>query len=238
MPRLPPELIRSVETLNDLTPEQVDEARRLAPEGKGLAASYLQQLVVRCHLKWAADFIDEVLLVSAHVDVRTWGIYDALCVPQLWNEQQWNELLLQPLSTTLAVVETIEGKGLVRQVPRMSGWDHESFCGGPGVVVRAKPYWWRPPESITWTSEIGDVEPITNIEVAGRRWIASRLAWKWKFTGRPLPATPADVAAALELKAPMSRDGEIAVSGLIREQEMTGREEMAPGFRGPDEWYA
>ena len=235
MPRLPPELVRSVETLNDLTPDQVDEARRLAHESKGQAASYLQQLVVKCHLGWAADFIDHFLLDSDEVDVRTWGIHDSLYVPGL----EWDQLVTEPLATCLTLLEKIEGESFVRVPPRNSNLRYDHFCGAPGVIVRGKPYWCDlSADRIRGLMSPRDLEPITNVEIAVRRWIASRVAWRLDAGKRPLPATVGEVAAVLELKAPMSRDGEIAVAGLICEQGMTGREEMAPGFRGPDEWYA
>ena len=135
------------------------------------------------------------------------------------------------------MLDRIEGEQQVRRPP-WAKWDYSLFSGGPGVLVRSKPYWWETPAGVACLMRPGDVEPIENLEIAGRRWIASRVAWKWKFTKRPLPATPEEVARVLGLTAPMSRDGEIAVAGLIREQGIGENEEMAPGFRGPDEWYA
>src|SRR5688572_10886061 len=122
--------------------------------------------------------------------------------------------------------------------PLLSTWDCWGTCGGPGVLVRNKPYWWTPKGRFRWTLAPRDLEQITNPRIAGRRWIASRVAWRWQSMKRPPPATPDEVATALGLKAPLSRDGEIAVCGLIREAALQTNEDLAPGFLGPDEWYA
>lgn len=222
---------KTVATLNDLTDEQVEEARGWARENKGKAAWFLESLVVRCHLGWAAPFIDEVLLGSA--DWKTWGFKDVLCIPKL----EWNEVGAAVLATSFGRLDPLEGERHVRCAARVK--DHNSrFCGAPGVFVRGKPYWWECLAGVEGLLKATDLEPVENLVVAGRRWIAARVAWHWTVTARPLPATPQEVASTLKLQTPLSRDGEIAIAGLIREQTITANHELAPGFRGPDAWYS
>ena len=222
---------KTVATLNDLTDEQVEEARGWALKRKAEAAWFLESLVVKCHLGWAASFIDEVLLGSA--DAKTWGFADVLCIPDV----QWDALVASPLDASFGALASLEGERHVRCPPLIK--DHISeFCGAPGVFVRGKPYWWDCPEGVEGLLKAKNLEPVENLAIAGRRWIASRVAWKWKFTRTSLPRTPLEVASALKLQTPLSRDGEIAIAGLIREQTITAHHELAPGFRGPDAWYS
>jgi hypothetical protein len=222
---------KTVETLNDLSTEHLEEARRLARIHKYRAAYYLADLVRKYNVGWAAPFIDEVLLGSA--DVRTWRIEDALCVADV----EWTDLVTKSLDQSLSPLAQIEGEPDLRERPLMTTWEATRLCGAPGVLVRATPYWWKAPAGTRSTSVTDDLEPIANRAIAGRRWIASRVAWKWRFAKVALPATAREVASVLGLTAPLSRDGEIAVSGLIREGEIRSNEDLAPGFRGPDEWY-
>lgn len=222
---------KTVATLNDLGADQVEEARGWLHEGKGAAAWFLESLVVKCHLGWAAPFIDEVLLGSA--DWKTWGFEDVLCIPKL----EWNQIGAADLASSFRALDPLAGEQHVRRAPLMKDKDSQ-FCGAPGVFVRGKPYWWECPAGTEGLLSAKDLEPVENLMIAGRRWIASRVARHWTITRRPLPETPQDVASTLKLKTPLSRDGEIAIAGLIREQELSGNHELAPGFRGPDAWYA
>lgn len=85
------------------------------------------------------------------------------------------------------------------------------------------------------------LEHVDDVDVAMRRWIASRVAWLLERQGVTLPvdATVADVTTALAVDVPCSADAEIAIRGLLREERELGpSSEAVPGFRGPDEWYA
>lgn len=85
-----------------------------------------------------------------------------------------------------------------------------------------------------------NLEQVDNVEVAVRRWIASRIAWQIAQQGIALPADAAvsDVMTALSVNIPPSADAEIATRGLLREEREFGPStEDVPGFRGPDEWY-
>jgi hypothetical protein len=223
---------KTVATLNDLTDEQLEEARGWARERKAAALWFLQSLVVKCQLG-CDHFIDEVLLGSA--DARTWGFSDILCIPDL----SLNALVTRPLTASLASIDPIDGERHFRSPPKQDDRDSHT-CGVPGVLVSGKPYWWAVPQGVIGLGAQPDFERIDDVIIAGRRWIASRVArtWEGTFTRTALPRTPQEVASALKLEAPLSRDGEIAIAGLIREQDISENLDRAPGFRGPDAWYA
>ncbi|HEU5059809.1 MAG TPA: hypothetical protein VFU21_24930, partial [Kofleriaceae bacterium] len=123
----------------------------------------------------------------------------------------------------------------VRVKPRMSAWTASPAGGAPGVLLRATPYWWKGPAGVS-AAMVGEdqVEEIADLEVAGRRWIASQVASDLR--GKPLPATPPAIAAALGVRQPLSRDGEIAITALMLESAMEP-DDRPPGFRGPDAWF-
>jgi hypothetical protein len=229
-PPAPP--YKSVATLNDLSPEQVEEARSLLSMGPAKAAVYLQNLVVKCHLDDAADFIDDVLRGSA--DARTWGRKDWLCAPKL----SAGQLISQSLADTLRPLDGIEGERWMREVPGFVDWRVSYHSGAPAVLVRGRPYWCPTPDGITCLTlnKYVSIEEVTALPLAMRRWIALRVAQE--FRARALPATRQAIGVALGVAGQLSRDGEIAVDALLREQTLEQAADGTPGFRGPDEWFA
>ena len=216
-------------TLNDLTADQLRELRELAAASRGRAASRLERLVPDVPLGTIADFMDQVVLGGA--DAASWGRGDRLCVPALPPRL----LLAQPVEATLAPLGAVEGRRWLRMPPRASEWDWSPFCGGPGVLVADAPYWFAGPAGADWTAvDPAALEPVGDLEVAARRWIASRAAFDLR--AGPLPDTPAGIATAIGITE-LAPDGEIALAGLLRERSLADDGRLAPGFRGPDEWY-
>lgn len=216
-------------TLNDLGDEPLRELRELAATSRGRATSRLERMVPDVPLGTIADFMDQVVLGGA--DAATWGRGDRLCVPDLPPRL----LLAQPVEAILAPLAAVDGRRWLRMPARASEWDWSPFCGGPGVLVADAPYWWSGPDAANWTDAAAiDLEEIGDLEVAVRRWIASRAAFDLRAA--TLPDTPAAIAAAVGA-AGLSPDGEVALAGLLRERGLDGAADRAPGFRGPDEWY-
>ena len=80
--------------------------------------------------------------------------------------------------------------------------------------------------------------PVTDVAVAMRRWLASRLAQ----AGRPRehlddPVTMAEVCDRTGVSR-LSDDAAIAVKALIAERTLPVLLDGIPGFIGPDAWYA
>lgn len=71
--------------------------------------------------------------------------------------------------------------------------------------------------------------------ICWRRWIASRVAWACCDASAPSGFDVARVRVLLENAN--SDDAQVALRGLSREAEVV-RDARAPGFRGPDEWFA
>lgn len=219
---------KSVATLNDLSDEQLAEARRV--EARTSAILYLCDLVVKCNKAHAAVFIEEVIKGGA--DVRTWGFRDLLIVPA---HRLWTKVLQRPLADIVAPLLAVEGTRWMRLKPEAP--PHDWFSGAPGVHLRSQPYWVSMGgdiDSLILTP--GDeLEPVDDLMVGARRWLAARVMGL--LSGRPLPATAGELAALLEIEGPLSRDTEIALAALRREQEMEPGPGV-PGFRGPDAWFA
>lgn len=219
-----------VATLYDLTDAQLAEARALRGESGRLAAvRYLHRLVDGCNLGTAAEFVEDV--IEGGADSRTWRRRDLICSPV----GKARDLLTRPLSELRSVVDTVDGERWVRIRPRMGSWTSAQHEAAPGVLVRSAPYWWRGPAG-TCTSLVSgaEVEAIDDLDLAGRRWIASQVASELR--ARPLPDTAAAIVEALGVDGPLSADGEIALAALLHERAIAP-DDRPPGFRGPDAWY-
>lgn len=222
----------SVPTLNDLSEDHLAELRRLATKDEKVALMYLCHIVERCHVVYAGRFIDDVVFRSA--DARNWGRGDRLVLPSLLVIDN----VCLPLEESLAPLRTFDRKAWVRVRPALPARD-DRFCGAPGAVTGSQPYWYLPPAmgftAVLLPDERDDLEPMTDLTMTGRRWLASRIAER--LGRRPLPGSGAELAAALGAAGPVSRDAEIALEALHREASLGGAAAGMPGFRGPDDWF-
>jgi hypothetical protein len=221
----------SVPTLNDLSEDHLAEMRRLEDKDAKVALMYLCHIVERCDVGHAGRFMDDVLFRSA--DVRSWGRGDRLFLPSL--------LLIDnvclPLSESLAPFQGFDRNAWVRIRPTLPARD-DRFCGAPGAVIESQPYWYLGPIGFTavlLSAERDDLEPMTDLTITARRWLASRIAGR--LGRRPLPGSGAELAAALGASGPVSHDAEIALEALRREASLGGAAQGMPGFRGPDDWF-
>src|SRR6187549_2897555 len=94
---------KSVATLNDLSAEQLAEARRRAAIDDVDAVEYLRALVVECNLGEGARFVDEALRGS--IDPATWGRNDVLTVPLV----SIATLVTSSIGEILEPVQKVEG---------------------------------------------------------------------------------------------------------------------------------
>lgn len=140
-------------------------------------------------------------------------------------------------------LQDVPGERWVRLAPQRSDWDGSLFCGAPAVLNRAADYRWRAPDKTKALILRGHeaIEPVKNLTIATRRWIASRVAWQLvQAKHEPGRDTSADeVARMLSVTVPVSADAAIAVRALLRERyELDPSSDGFPGFRGPDDWFA
>lgn len=222
----------SVPTLNDLSEDHLAEMRRLEDKDAKVALMYLCHIVERCDIGTAGRFMDDVLFRSA--DARDWGRGDRLVLPSL----SLIDNVCLPLEEMLAPLRTFDRNAWVRVRPSLPARD-DRFCGAPGAVTGSQPYWYLPP-AIGYTAVLlpdvrDDLEPMTDLMITGRRWLASRIAERLSW--RALPGSAAELAAALRAAGPVTRDAEIALAALHREASLDAAGRM-PGFRGPDDWFA
>lgn len=220
---------RTIRTLTELRPDQLSEAARLLESSRLNAAHYLRGLVRHNDLDDVADFLAEV--VAGGADVKTWRIRDVICVMDI--SMPWlTGLSLEQLEKVMGAVD---GSKWYRLRPGRDHWDSFPFCGAPGVLVENAPYWWRSPDSTNFNDvSKEDLEPVEDLLVGLRRWIASRIAWEVR--GQPLAASVEGVISQLRASPP-SRDARAAIEGLLRETTSFGNHDSVPGFRGPDALY-
>jgi hypothetical protein len=224
-----PEERGSVDNLNDVTAEQIEEAGALLQTSRLDAAHYLQTIVRRSELDHVADFLEEV--VAGGAEARTWRRRDLICVVDV-SLPSITELTEERL---LDILGAVEGTRWLRIAPTPDRWDDFSFCGAPGVLVQAAPYWWDGPELTNVTDVARDeLDAIADPSIALRRWLASRIAWELRR--HPDPASVDEVIHKLRA-APPSPDARIAIEALLREKALDDTS-RPPGFRGPDSWFA
>jgi hypothetical protein len=224
----------AVPTLNDVTPAILREATVIAQASVVAATTYLQEVVKVADLDSAAEFVKEV--VCGGGAAATWRVADRLCIPTV----DLAVLLTRGTDAILEPLLPVEGDRWWMFKPIANNWNHTSFCGAPGVIVRGARYWFRGPRHTTYTSvQADDVTPVSDLAIAVRRWIASRLAWNPRLRPAEARTSPAAICETFGVAMDaVSEDGRIVLDAVIRELAMEGSSPAPPGFRGPDEWYA
>jgi hypothetical protein len=223
----------SIPTLNDLGPEMLEEGRRLAKRSPVVAARYLEYHVARA--VEAPDFVDEVLLGSA--DPTTWGTRDVLCF--VYRDDALLSLSVDDMVETL---REVSGERWWRSEPLLANWTSWGDAGAPAVFVRGARYWWRNPGGTHDVSVTGRIERIESagFTTASRRWLASRIAWRARdYLAARSPSVDGLLSALGASPGQLSKAGQIALDALLREASRPADSLLlAPGFRGPDEWYS
>jgi hypothetical protein len=234
-----PDAAQSVETLNDLGPEMVAEARVLASSRNRLhPVRYLEYHVKVFHFGWGADFVDDVVVGGA--DASTWRIRHRLCT----FHRSEKELASASVSYIVDKLAGVPGERWWRETPSRDSWGRDAAVGAPGVLIRSARYWLdRTLPDETWAIAVR--RPIERIDpaavpIAIRRWLASRFAWRASaYLAEARPSFEGLLSALSVSREALSEDALIAVRALIRESSLDPRSaSLVPGFRGPDAWYA
>lgn len=224
----------SVETLNDLPDELVREARVLNRTSRVASTEYLRYYVRKADV--VDGFIQDVL-EHDKVSAAEWGKRDVMCFPHGSAAQ----CAVLDETRLLAPLSDIEGERWVRVVPTPWGWDWSGIAGAPGVLVRAAPYWFEPPETVAYgdvESEVIEEIPVDGLDIAVRRWLASRVAWELRRRDPVTGTNMMEVCAGLGIEPErLSMWARAAIGGLLRSGWPVSTGSPPPGFDGPDDWY-
>lgn len=224
----------SVETLNDLPDELVREARALNLTSRVASTEYLRYYVKKAEV--VDGFIQDVLEHDKD-SAAEWGKRDVMCFPH----GSAASCAVLDETALLAPLNDIDGERWRRVVPTPEGWDWSGVAGAPGVLIRAAPYWFEPPETIEYgdvDSEILEDVPVDKLHIAVRRWLASRVAWELRRHDPAARTTIEDICAGLGLEpACLSVGAKAAIQGLLRSGWPRSIGSPIPGFDGPDDWY-
>jgi hypothetical protein len=234
--RMRPEDEGSIHYLARFPPHLLAEARKLAAHSKILAWNFVRFYTRIEQDPEVKDFVFEV--VTRDRAPATWDRWPRLYFPDV----DFPRDLHLNVARMLVPLQDATGERWVRSPPSRRRGDYSFACGQPGILHRSSDIEWQPPREGVRMSLSGteDLEHIDDVDVAVRRWMASRVAWQLAQQGVTLPAdaTVSDVMTALAVDMPCSADAEIAIRGLLREERELGpSSDAVPGFRGPDAWY-
>ena len=216
----------SIDDLNDVPDALIAEARKLHPFVARDLLSYYTTPRNRRHLR---PFIEDVVFGTKPVKLWRRG---AILVPDV----TLADLLCK---SRPALLEPIGGHSDVRIVRNLPDWQ----VGVQSVGAPARPWPEKnyqnddPPGTLSLIDR--ELEPIPDLAIGIRRWIASRLARNLRgsrprsieelFAVSPAPLPPGER---------WSQDARAAASALLREfREFSEEDGRVPGFRGPDEWF-
>jgi len=129
-----------------------------------------------------------------------------------------------------------------RLKPRREYWDAREFLTGAPAVLRPDlNYRYSPPADVSdLTLRDDQTEPVADLTVAVRRWIASGLAGA-AAAGGLLNTRDGEqlIRKCYPEASRISGDAIVASRALVRELDSLPEDEhTVPGFRGPDEWYS
>jgi hypothetical protein len=236
--KLKPEEEGSLPDLGKFPPHLLAEARKIFSESRSclLTFRFIKFYVGPGQVGDVKLFIEDV--VAGGEEPATWRHGYRYYLPA----GEFPRMLGLTVSEALAPLRHAPGERWFRVMPFRSLWSGSGESSPPFVLQPGNEEEWHPPEGAICESWGGReyLERIDDVDVAMRRWMASRVAWQLTHQGVTLPAdaTVADVMTALSVDVPCSVDAEIAIRGLLREdRELGPSSDAVPGFRGPDEWF-
>ena len=221
-------------SLNDVPADLVDDARRLPGVLKHLFLQRYFDISARFDIQ---TFVQDV--VDGYEDPRRWQLGRVL-----YPSFAADELLVRNVPSILAVLDPSTDEKWQRFPPERTAWERrQGYAGAPSVVRPTLDYRWQePPHVRTFAqSGAGELEPVADIDIATRRWVASRVAGAIPIEERRLAwRDPSELlSSAFPEVVDVSDDALTAVNALLAEEELLSDEHTEiPGFRGPDEWYA
>jgi hypothetical protein len=216
-----------LDSLNEIPDAVLVVARRLSPKRRIMSflSAYLRD---ETEDTWLSSFIDAV--VHGTVAASAWNRGRILV-----RDVSFADQVSLPREQLLGCIGE---NPLLRATPMPSRWKVDAYVVGAPVLAEPNADYRTPmPKgAVKWTSL--ETEPIGDVDVAVRRWIAVRIA---AVTTKKLGMNFTDAANAAAEYAPLSAwtpDAHAALRGLVREsQQLPADHPAPPGFRGPDEWF-
>lgn len=218
--------VAQLNSLNDIPDAVVAVARRLSPDRR--AISFISAYLKEDQERSVAWFVQDV--VRGTETAATWG-RSRFLVPAV----SFADQVTLPRDKLLACVGA---NPELRVVPKLSSWKAGiSWVGSPLLAELQADYRVPLPHGCEDLSK-PQTEPIGDVDVAVRRWIAARIAG---VVFNKLGMNFADAAKVAAEYAPLSswtHDAQVALAALVRESQMYYPDHPEPpGFRGPDEWF-
>lgn len=233
--RVAPDERGSIPSLDAVPDALLEEVRAVASRSRMGGVEILQFYVVESDLDHVAAFLDDV--VHGSRDPEGWGRFDVLCGPSV----ALSDALQTSVESILSGLAPVEGDRWWRVEPSLEDWNASGSAGAPSVLIKQVPYYWTATSSTEWIRLTDErLEPIVDLDVAVRRWVASRIAWEIDPSGDGSGiGTVGRICAALQLdENRLSVDGRSSMEGLAREMsELSPDPRGVPGHRGPDVWY-
>jgi hypothetical protein len=223
----------SVLSLDRLSEAQLAEARALHRRGTIPSILFLRFLVAGLTLRDAQDFADKVLRGDA--PMAAWQSGPTLYVVSLRLEEL--------LGVTARAVEdrlaAVEGERWRRIAPSSRVLSWASALGAPAVLAHTPVPAPAGTESLILPPTCQSLEPVPDLVVGVRRWLAALIAHYSDSKRTALPLTADAVLSRFGDPGCATADVRAAAHGLLRERDAGYEPDQQPlGFRGPDEWYA
>jgi len=212
----------SIANLNDVPDALIAEARKLHPFVARDLLAYYTTSSNRPHLR---RFLEDVVFGTESVKLWERG---GVLVPDV----SLGDLLCK---SRIVLLAPIGSRSDVRIVPRLASWQSGSqWEGAPARPWPEKNYQSHDvPGTVSLIKP--ELEPMPNLAVGIRRWIAGRLAGCLKGS-KPKSIEGLFAVSPVELDL-WSQDARVAAAALIREFREFGEDGRVPGFRAPDEWF-
>ncbi len=167
-------------------------------------------------------------------DPRQWRRGGGLALD--WSIQEMLTLSRQEL---LAPIETPGTAIEYRRRPKQYKRNDGSSYGSPMVLRPDLDYTWESPPHASRLNE-RDMEPLGDLTVGVRRWIAGYLSWWVNYKSNLSLIGDAEEMFELVDVRPGSatEDARAAACGLLRERSLLAQDSaLVPGFAGLDEFY-
>ncbi len=229
--KLDPEKKNIITNLNEISDELLAELRSV--DNQIEAERMLRHWAHPLNLKHVRAFVMNVVY-GQQEDPRQWGRGGGLALD--WSIK---EMLMLNRQELLAPIETpgvaIEYRRRPKQYKRNAG----SRYGSPMVLRPDLDYTWESPPHVECLNQ-RDMEPLGDLTVGVRRWIAAYLSWWVNYKSDLSVIDRAEEMFELVDVRPGSatEDARAAACALLRERPLLSQDSaLMPGFAGPDEFY-
>jgi hypothetical protein len=221
----------TVQDLNKFPVHLIEVARRLSGV---LRYAFLSHYTNAEALRFLPKFMDDV--VERGEPIETW-LRGRILVPSfttIFLVQMSVEEIIRPLNPT-------QNEQWHRLRPQHLYWEAgEVMTGAPALLRPEIDYRYSPPSHVLSLGVKGaELDPIADVFIAVRRWIASNLAYAARKRNLLTLRDPRElIHGCFRDIGEISDDAVIAAQALIRELEtFPDYGEKVPGFIGPDQWF-